>query len=84
MASVRIRGKSCACVFCWHNTRRRFTIGTATEQEADAEAVQVEYLLIRLKQRLIALPPGADIVEFVPHDGKPPSAIRNFPVHPRR
>lgn len=73
MASLQLRGKSYACVFCWHGKRQWFTIGKVTEQEAKAKASQVEYLLMWLKQRLIDVPPGADIVEFVQHDGKPPS-----------
>jgi hypothetical protein len=44
-----------------------------TEQEAKAKASYVEYVLMRLKQRLIDLPPGIDIVEFVQHDGKQPN-----------
>ena len=43
-----------------------------TEAEAEAKAAQVDYLLMRLKQRLIELPPGIGIVEFVRHDGKAP------------
>ena len=70
MASLQLRGKSYACVFCWHGKRQWFTIGKVAEEEAKAKASQVEYLLMRLKQRLIDLPPGIDIVEFVQHDGK--------------
>jgi len=73
MASLQLRGKSYACVFCWHGKRQWFTIGKVTEEEAKAKASKVEYLLMRLKQRLIDLPPGIDIVEFVQHDGKLPA-----------
>ena len=73
MASLQRRGQSYACVFCWHGRRRWFTIGRVTDQEARAKASQVEYLLMRLKQRLVELPPGVDIVEFVQHDGRPPA-----------
>jgi hypothetical protein len=67
MASIPLRGKSYACVFCWHGKRKWFTIGKVTE----AEAAQVEYLLMRIEQGLVELPAGVDIVEFVRHDGKP-------------
>ena len=50
MASLQLRGKSYACVFCWHGKRQWFTIGKVTEEEAKAKASQVEYLLMRLKQ----------------------------------
>ncbi len=61
----------------WHHCKRRGTAGTASssitasatpsrsaaspETEARAKSDQVDYLLMRLKQRLIELPPGVDI-----------------------
>src|SRR4029077_11309633 len=42
------------------------------KDEAENKARQVDYVLMRLKQRLIVLPEGTDIVTFVEHDGKPP------------
>jgi integrase len=38
---------------------------------------------MRLKQRLIELPPGIDIVEFVQHDGKPPASDPESPATSR-
>src|SRR5207253_2906926 len=49
------------------------TLGKVSAVEAQAKSAQVDYLLLRLKQRLIELPPGIGIVEFVQHDGKPPA-----------
>ena len=43
-----------------------------SEKEAQTKAAQVDYLLLRLKQRLIDLPPGVGIVDFLQYDGKPP------------
>jgi site-specific recombinase XerD len=80
MASLQLRGKSYACVFCWHGKRKWFTVGKVTGAEAEAKAAQVEYLLMRLKQGLIELPPGVDIVEFVRHDGRPPASLDEIPV----
>ena len=79
MASLQLRGRSYAYVFCWHGQRKWFTIGKVSETEARAKSSQVDYLLMRLKQRLIELPPGADIVEFVRHDGKPPLSLGAIP-----
>ena len=31
---------------------------------------------MRLKQRLVTLPDGMDIVTFIEHDGKPPKSVR--------
>jgi integrase len=83
MASLQLRGKSYSCVFRWHGKRQWFAIGTVTEQEATAKASQVDYLLMRLRQRLIELPPGIDIVEFVQHDGKPPVRESKHPAPSR-
>jgi hypothetical protein len=77
MASLQPRGWSYACVFCWHGRSKWFTIGKVSETEARAKPAQVDYLLMRLKQRLIELPPGVDIVGFVRHDRKPPRSRRN-------
>ena len=79
MASIQLRGQSYACIFCWHGKRKWFTIGKVTEIEAEAKSAQVEYLLMRLKQGLIELPAGMDIVEFVQLDGKPPSRSDGIP-----
>jgi integrase len=54
-----------------------------SEAEARAKADQVEYLLMRLAQGLLALPAGADTVTFVRCDGSipvPASAAREAPT----
>src|SRR5262249_13385870 len=83
MASLQLRGQSYACVFCWHGKRRWFTIGKLTAPEARAKASQVDYLVMRLRQRLIELPPGVDIVAFVQHDGRPPTGVSDLAPTPR-
>ena len=49
-----------------------------------AKSDQVAYLLMRLGQGLITLPPGADILAFVPLDGSIPrssvEALRDSPT----
>ena len=72
MASLQKKGDSYYCQFCYHGRRHTFTVGAVEESEAENKARQVDYLLMRLKQRLIVLPEGTDIVTFVEHDGKPP------------
>jgi integrase len=72
MASLQKKGDSYYCQFCYHGRRHTFTVGAVEESEAENKARQVDYLLMRLKQRLIVLPDGTDIVTFVEHDGKPP------------
>ena len=39
---------------------------------------------MRLRQRLIELPPGLDIVAFLQHDGKPPADMQAVPAESRQ
>jgi integrase len=79
MASLQKKGESFYCQFMYHGKRHTFTVGAVSEEEAENKARQVDYLLMRLKQRLIVLPDGVDIVTFVEHDGKPPS-VASIPI----
>jgi integrase len=72
MASLQERNGTFRFIFRHHRKQHFVTIGRVSREEAEAKSAQVEYLLLRLKQRLIELPPGVGIVEFVLHDGKPP------------
>lgn len=71
MASLQKKGNGWYCQFLHHGKRPTLTIGSVPDEEARAKAAQVDYLLLRLKQRLIELPLGVGIVEFVRHDGRP-------------
>src|SRR4051812_15082951 len=73
MASIQQKGKGWYCQFVYRGKRHTFGVGRVTRAEAEAKAAQVEYLLMRLEQRLIELPAGASIVAFVKHDGVLPS-----------
>lgn len=73
MASLQERDGRWQCQFLYHGKRRTFALGRVSEAEAKAKADQVKYLLMRLSQGLIALPPGADIVAFVMNDGSMPT-----------
>ncbi len=73
MASLQQKGEGWYCQFVHARRRHTFALGKVSQSEAEAKAAQVDYLLLRLKQRLIELPPGVGIVEFVQHDGKPPN-----------
>ena len=74
MASLQERNGSYRILFCHHGKQHTFTIGKVKLDEAEAKARQVDYLLMRLKQRLLMLPEGTDIVSFIAHDGRPPAA----------
>jgi integrase len=72
MASLQERNGSYRITFYWNGKRETFTIGEVGSDEADSKARQVDYLLMRLNQRLVALPPGTSIVDFIRYDGNPP------------
>jgi integrase len=74
MASLQERSGTYRVIFRYHGKQHFMMIGKVSEDEAQTKAAQVEYLLMRLKQGLMELPTGVDIVEFVQHDGKPPAA----------
>lgn len=69
--AVQLRGDSYRILFRFHGKQHSFSIGKVSESEADAKSAQVDYLLLRLKQGLIEIPPGMGIVDFVQFDGKP-------------
>jgi hypothetical protein len=73
MASLQERTGTYRVIFRFHGKQYFVMIGKVSPQEAEAIAAQVDYLLMRLKQGLIELPPDVDIAEFVQHDGKPPA-----------
>src|SRR4051812_30361603 len=73
MASLQLRGSSWSCIFCFQGKRHWLTLGEVSEIEAHATGAKIDYLLMRIKQKLIDAPPGCDIVTFVQHDGKPPT-----------
>jgi hypothetical protein len=72
MASLQHRGGSWRVLFRHEGRLHAFTIGNVDEAEAHATRGKVEYLLMRVEQRLLTVPPGMDIREFLRHDGKPP------------
>jgi integrase len=75
MASIQKKGDGWYCQFMFSRRRHTFAVGKVDEAEAEAIRARVEYVLMRLKQGLMKLPAGADIVTFVLHDGRPPSAV---------
>lgn len=71
MASLQERSGSFRFIFRYRGRQHFVTVGRVSRAEAEAKAAQVEYLLLRLKQGLLTLPPGIGIVEFVLADGQP-------------
>ncbi len=75
MTSLQKKGESWGFQFHYPGKRHTFTIGKVEPDEAEARANQAEYLLIRIEQGLLTVPPGNDIVLFLQHDGKPPPQV---------
>src|SRR4051794_27450457 len=72
MASLQQKGDAFYCQFCYQGRRHTVTVGRVSRDEAEAFAGKVVYLLMRIKQKLIRVPPGVDIDEFVIRDGQVP------------
>src|SRR5262249_55629733 len=60
------------CQFCYLGRRYTVTVGKVPEDEAEAFAGSTDLILLRLKQKLLTLPPGVGIEEFVLSGGKTP------------
>lgn len=85
MASIQRKGDGWHCQILHRGRRRTFALGKVSEAEAKAKAAQVDYLLMRLKQGLLALPPGVDVVDFLRSDGDPAaSPSKPGPDAPRK
>jgi integrase len=83
MAALQERNGSFRVLFRHHGKQHTFTLGEVTRAEAEAKAAQADYLLMRLRQRLLVLSEGADIVSFLRHDGNPPDTGPTLPAAPR-
>src|SRR3954470_14231058 len=70
MASIQKRSESYKLTFYHHGKRHYATLGKVTEAEAEAKAAQVDYLMLRVRQGLVEMPPGVPVEEFVLADGK--------------
>jgi len=75
MAVIQERNESFRVLFCYLGKRYSLTLGKVAESEAQAFAGNVDLLLMRIKQKLIQIPPGVDIGDFLLHGGKVPEAV---------
>jgi len=71
VASLQLRSGSWRVIFRHNGLQHFVTVGEVDETEAQGVKSRYEYLLRLLKQRLLTLPSGMDIVTFLRHDGKP-------------
>src|SRR5580692_4576531 len=74
MASLQLRSGSWRVIFRHNGLQHFVTIGEVDETEAQGVKARYEYLLRLLKQRVLTMPSGMDIVTFLRLDGKPDDA----------
>jgi integrase len=72
MAWLQCRNGSWRVLFRFKGEQHTYLLGEVKEKEAETVCAKVDYWLMRLKQELVHLPAGCDILSFVKHDGKPP------------
>jgi integrase len=82
MASIQKKGDAYYCQFCHRGKRHTFTVGNVPEAEARAKAAQVDYLLLRIRQGFLEIPPGVDVATFVARDGRAEPAADPAPAGP--
>ena len=64
MATLQVRNRSYRLLFCFGGQRHTFTVGKVGKKEAELAVANVDRILLRVEQKLLAVPPGVDIVEF--------------------
>jgi integrase len=72
MASLQDRNGSYKLTFCYRGKRHYLTLGNVSAEEAETKSAQVAYLLLRIKQKLVRVPAGVAIEDFVLNDGRVP------------
>lgn len=80
MASLQLRNGSFRVLFRYRDRLHTFTIGEVDQAHAVGIKAQTEELLRLLKRRLIDLPAGCKIEDFLRHGGKPPPEEEVQPV----
>jgi integrase len=75
MAGLQFRNGSYRIIFRYQGKQHAFTLGEVSPDEADAKAAHVDYLLMRLKQKLTTLPAGMSIIDYLQFDGQEPVAV---------
>src|ERR1022692_1319154 len=79
MASIQKKGDGWYCQFMYERQRHTITVGKVEEAEAKATAARIDYILMRIEQRLLEVPAGMTIETFIEHDGKPPANVVDTP-----
>jgi hypothetical protein len=76
MAWTQERAGRFRVLFRFRGKQHAFNLGQVAADEAAKKAAHVDYLLMRLKQGLVELPPETDIVSFVEQGGQATLAVK--------
>ena len=74
MAGLQQKGENWYCTFRYLGKRYTFTVGNVPGEIAQATGSRVDLLLYRLKNRLVDIPSGISVIDFIQFDGKPAPA----------
>jgi hypothetical protein len=87
MATIQERNGSFRVLFCYRGKRHTVNLGRVSKPEAEAFVGSADLTLLRLKQKLLTIPPGTAISEFLLHGVRrrrpPPSRLVSrllFPI----
>lgn len=83
MAGLQQRNGSYRILFRHQGKQHAFTLGKVSEKEAETKVSHVDYLLMRLEQRLAVVPSGMSIVDYVQFDGQADIQKTDEPVEPK-
>jgi integrase len=72
MATLQFRNGSSRLLFQYEGKQQTLNIGDVGLAEARQWKSKAENLLMRVKQRMLEVPLGCSIQEFILHEGKPP------------
>jgi hypothetical protein len=70
VAALQERNGSFRILFHHLGKQYAFTLGEVGRDEAEAKAAQVDYLLLRIKQKLLKVPAGVAVIDFLRADGQ--------------
>ncbi len=74
MAALDDRNGNFRVLFRYGGKQFNYSLGRPSPADAEAAKARVEYLLRLLDQRVLTLPAGTSVIDFLRHDGRPPSA----------
>jgi hypothetical protein len=80
VASLELRNKTFRVVFMFRGRKYGYSLDTCDRDTAEGLRGGVEKTLMRVEQNLLPFPEGADVVEFVKHDGKLPEKKPSAPA----